>query len=89
MLKRNSRITLYANSGRISLKRLEDILTQHIDSRNINCAVKALNEYKQNVAYIERLQHSKIDQWSNDIKTLIAEENDVKQYKKTLNKNSF
>lgn len=45
MLRKNARITVYAKSGRISIKTLREITKDHIDSNNKTFAQKALNEY--------------------------------------------
>ena len=45
MLRKNARITVYAQSGRISIKTLKRIIEQHIDAKNATFAQKALKEY--------------------------------------------
>lgn len=45
--RKNSRITIYANSGRVSLKTIYSIATQHLEAGNKSAATKAINEYEK------------------------------------------
>lgn len=45
MLRKNARITVYADSGRISIKTIKKITEDHIANGNKTFAQKALNEF--------------------------------------------
>ena len=85
MIKHNNKkVTLYAQSGRISIDRLAEIIVDHIKSKNTQAAKKAIKEYHNamQLIYAEQLESIKV--WDAMIARIEDEESDIQAYKKEL-----
>jgi ribosomal protein S20 len=48
-MNKNHRITVYADSGRVSLKTIYKIAEEHLESGNKKSASKAIDEYEREI----------------------------------------
>ena len=87
MLKRiydNSRITLYAEHGRVSNKRIESTIDTHIANNNYNAANKAINEYEANIKRQYAQSYDKIKTWRKQVSKANNKNADIQRYKQEV-----
>lgn len=80
VINKNKRITIYAESGRVSMKKILQIAKEHADNGNYKAGFKAINEYR---IALEQYHNEKLAQVI-EIEAQLQQLKDDDDYKKDL-----